>query len=97
MTKIADFKNLGETGAIPINKDNLNAIKNEVDILGLGEFLYDSTETYAVGDQVLMNKKIYECTEVTDTVFKWKELGPIFVPDDFEPSTTVVSTPKPTN
>lgn len=97
MTKIVDFRNRGETGAIPINAENLNAIKHEVDVLGFGEFLYDSAKSYVVGDQILMNKKIYECTEVTLTEYKWKELGPIFIPDDFEPSTTVVSTPKPTN
>lgn len=76
---------------------NLQLQLDNLDVLGLKEFLYDNTKTYVVGDQVLMNKKIYECTEVTSTEYKWKELGPIFVPDDFEPSATVVSTPKPTN
>lgn len=51
--------------------------------LGLDVDTYDSASTYAVGDMVVYDNKIYECKTVITTAENWNaskwQLVPIFV------------------
>lgn len=67
--------------------EDANMIKNSVNglytALGLNENTYDSTSTYAVGDLVIYNNAIYECTTAITTAEEWNQehwtLVPIIV------------------
>jgi len=76
-----NWKNNGESGATPINKDNLNnmdegiansftTISNLYTALGLNTDTYESTETYAVDDMVVYNNTLYSCN-TADTTGTW--------------------------
>nr|DAL65804.1 MAG TPA_asm: ChiA1-BD-binding domain protein [Caudoviricetes sp.] len=64
--------------------EDANMIKNSVNglytALGLNENTYDSTSTYAVGDLVIYNNAIYECTTAITTAEEWTESNWTLVP-----------------
>lgn len=75
----------------PITAERLNHLENgifEVDIqsakileaLGLKNDTYDSIKTYAVGDMVIKNYAIYECTTAITTAEEWNSAHWTIVP-----------------
>lgn len=81
MANIKKFKNKGETGAIPLNAENINeTIQAFLEILGLDVDTYSSTKTYALEDLVVYNHKIYACTTAIETPEEWNESKWEFVP-----------------
>ena len=66
----------------PITKDRLEHMEDGIyendintnsllEALGLKDDTYDSTKTYAVGDMVIRNYAIYECTTAITTAEVW--------------------------
>ena len=66
----------------PITAERLNHLEDGVfendtqlskilEALGLNNDTYDSTKTYAVGDMVIKNYAIYECTTAITTAEAW--------------------------
>mgnify|MGYP004616341797 CR=1 FL=1 len=66
----------------PITKDRLEHMEDGIyendintnsllEALGLKDDTYDATKTYAVGDMVIKNHTIYECTTAITTAEVW--------------------------
>lgn len=61
-----------ENNVISVDYSDLNVlIENTLEALGLKDDTYDSTKTYAVGDMVIKNHAIYECTTAITTAEVW--------------------------
>ena len=86
MQKI-NFQDLPST-TTPINASNLNLVQTNienfinliVDALGLDQDTYDNTKTYAVGDLVIHNYQIWECTTAISTAENWNSAHWTLVP-----------------
>ncbi len=48
-----------------------NLVAKTLEVLGLKDDTYDSTKTYAVGDMVVKDYAIYECTTAITTAETW--------------------------
>ena len=59
---------------------NCNFINGILESLGLKDDTYDSTKTYAVGDMVVKNHTIYECTTAITTAEAWNSSHWTIVP-----------------
>ncbi len=66
----------------PITKDRLEHMEDGIyendintnsllEALGLKDDTYDSTKTYAIGDMVIKNHAIYECTTAITATEAW--------------------------
>lgn len=84
------WKNLPDE-TTPITADKLNHLENGtfdndtqltkiLEALGLKDDTYDSTKTYAVGDMVIKNHAIYECTTAITTAEEWNSAHWSIVP-----------------
>lgn len=75
----------------PITKDRLEHMEDGIyendintnsllEALGLKDDTYDSTKTYAIGDMVIKNHAIYECTTAITTAETWNSSHWTIVP-----------------
>lgn len=75
----------------PITTDRLNHLENGIfendtqltkilEALGLNNDTYDSTKTYVVGDMVIKDHAIYECTTAITTAETWNSAHWSIVP-----------------
>lgn len=75
----------------PITKDRLEHMEDGIyendintnsllEALGLKDDTYDSTKTYAIGDMVIKNHAIYECTTAITTAEVWNSSHWTIVP-----------------
>lgn len=75
----------------PITADRLNYLENGIfenatqltkilEALGLNNDTYDSTKTYVVGDMVIKDHTIYECTTAITTAESWNSAHWSIVP-----------------
>lgn len=74
------FENLPSTNT-PINDTNLNKMQNDIlQALGLDQDTFSTSSTYAVGDLVIHNNTIYECTTAVSTAGAWNDNNWTIVP-----------------